>query len=332
MFSDLVSAFLDQLELNRGRAARTVRAYRDALCRLQIYMGERDPLSATHNDLLAFSGPWLHKQGVMARSRRPYIAAVRGFFAFAHGQKAIPTNPALSLPYPVVGKPLPTVLSLANAEKLMWSGDFTSFESVRDGAILALLIGTGIRISGLVKLNQEHIESSLGNDNQPRMVLRVTEKGDKTRLLPLPREAEMMLRVYLEHPTVAAVDRSLPSGERVLFISTRNRRCPAHEYTGERRRLSQWGIWRMIQQRGLACDIPRDQLHPHAMRHLFGTELAESDAPLLVSQDLLGHSDASSTKLYSHLAVRKKIDVIDNANPLSKIRSPVSELLRQLKT
>ncbi|MBU1978163.1 MAG: tyrosine-type recombinase/integrase [Gammaproteobacteria bacterium] len=327
--NNLIESFLSYKQHNDGRSVRTVKAYGDALARLVEFFGERDPLLATPGDLDVFAGIWLHKRGVEAISRRPYVSAVREFYKWLEAAGHTKSNQASGLAYPKHGRKIPRVITLANAERLMWAPDFSTFEGVRDGAMLAVLMGCGLRVTGLVTLN----EGDLGRrelDGEIRLVLKTCEKGDRERLVPVPREAELLLQLYLEHPDLKGIDRTLPNGDRVLFVSTMNRMCLPHEYIGERRRLSSWAVRDTIQRHGKRAGIPQEQLHPHALRHLYGTELAESDIDLLTRQDLLGHEDPKSTAIYTHLAMRKKMQVVDRANPLGKMRTPVSELLKHL--
>ena len=131
----------------------------------------------------------------------------------------------------------------------------------------------------------------------------------------------------MEHPQLAGIDRMLDSGDKVLFVSTRNRTVPRHDYRGEARRLRHKGILRMIQTHARRIGIPLDVAHPHALRHMYGTELAEHDVPTVTAANMLGHTDPKNTAIYQHLAMRKLTRVADKANPLSSMRTPVSELL-----
>lgn len=324
-----VEAFLTFKEHNQGKAKRTVQIYSDALSRLAVFMSGRPILAATDDELTAFCGPWLHKQGVQAVARRPFIAAVREFFKWAVHTRRIRSNPARGLSYPKIGRRLPTMISLANAEKLMYAPDFLTFEGVRDAAILGVLIGCGLRISGLTRLNQGDL-AQVEDSGELRMVIKAREKGEKERLVPVPREVEMMLRIYLEHEQMKPFDRILDGGDQVLFVSTMNRMIPLHEYRGERRRIAPRSVRDMLVRYGKAAGVPRHQLHPHAMRHLFGTELAESSVDLLVRQELLGHEDAKHTKIYDHMAMRRKIKEVDRAGPIAKMKTPVSDFIQRL--
>lgn len=329
----VIDAWLSYMEVNRGRTARTVEAYRSALMRLTEFMNGKPLVEADAMELEMFCGLWLHKKGVIARSRKPYISAIKGFYAWLKATKQIKGNAANELVHPMTGTPLPRAISLANAEKLMWAPDMSTFIGIRDASILSLLIGCGLRVSGLTALNDSNLQT-VEIDGQMRMTIRATEKGGKERMLPIPREAEALLRVYLGHEDMASIDRTFVGKggrqDRVLFVSVRSTRLPAHEHIGENRRLTRRAIYDMLRRHGRNVGIPDDQLHPHAMRHLFGTELQEEDTPTLSIQELMGHADPKSTSIYAQLAMRKKMATIDRAAPLSKMKTPVSELLKRL--
>jgi integrase/recombinase XerD len=330
---DLIPQFLDFKRHNSGRSNRTIQVYQLALDRLNSFLEESGHAwnSATHDELLLFTGIWLYRKGLKdPLSRRPMVSAVREFYRWAATRGLVANNPAAAIPYPRTGRKLPRVLTLANAERLMWGPDFGTFEGVRDGAMLGLLIGCGLRVSGLVGLNQGQILQEVV-DGRPRLVLNVIEKGNKQRRLPVPEQADLLLRLYLEHPDLKEIDRLLPSGDRVLFVSVRNRSVPEHEYRGENRRLGRGAVLAMIKKHGQVQGIPEDQLHPHALRHLYGTELREDEVDLITRQRLMGHADPKTTEIYDHLALRKVTRDVDRANPLAKMRTPASDLLRQIK-
>ena len=283
-----------------------------------------------------FTGLHLHKAGVVARSRVPYISAVRGFYAYAADKHLVKRNPAKDLVHPAVGQPLPRTITLANAERLMWAPDMGTFIGIRDAAILALLIGCGPRVSGVVSLNEGSL-MPIQVGNAQRLAVVFKEKGKKSRMVPMPKEAEMLLRVYLGHEELKAIDRDIMVKEgqgthpdRVLFVSVRSTVLSPEEHRGERRRLTRKAVHDMVQRYGRRLGIPEEQLHPHAFRHLFGTELTEDDVSLATTQDLMGHADPKSTSIYIQLAQRRRAGVIDANAPLAKIRTPVSDLLKRL--
>ncbi len=329
-FKESVQAFLQWKRINKNRSARTIEVYGLGLRRLEEFFGDRDPMAATHDELVLWSGKWLHDKGLKdPLSRKTHVAACREFYRWAASRGHIKKNPAATLAQARVGRRLPAVMTLEAAERLMWAPDYSTFMGVRDAAMLGLLIGCGLRVSGMVGLNESNLITEV-IDGQPRLVLQVKEKGEKDRRIPVPVQADLLLRLYLEHPDLAEVDRGLADGDRVLFVSTRNRNVPAHEYRGASRRISRKAVVAVIKRLGAVAGIDGKVLHPHAMRHLYGTELAEDDVPTNTASKLLGHSDPKSTQLYEHLAMRKMTRVTDKANPLAKVRTPVSDLLARL--
>lgn len=330
----VIDEWLQWLEHSRGRSQRTIEAYGMAMKKLQEFMGTRPVLEADQVELETFCGLWLHKKGIVARSRIPYVSAVKGFYQYATARGHVRTNAAAQITHPKTGRPLPKTISLANSERLMWAPDMSSFIGIRDAAMLALMMGCGLRVSGLVNINESDF-TNVHIENQMRMALRVTEKGGKTRLLPVPKEAEMLVRVYLEHEDMNDIDRELPglagkTPDRVVFVSVRTTKLSPDEHRGDKRRLTRKAVHDMIQRYGRRLGIPASELHPHAMRHLYGTELTEGDTPTVAVQDLMGHADIKSTSIYTHLAARKKFATVDKHSPMAKMKTPVSELLKRL--
>jgi integrase/recombinase XerD len=340
-FAELVENWLTWLGHNRGRAPATVAKYRSYLQRLADWVATppadpkrqpscSDPLALTAEDLETFTGLHAHALGLTPRARRPLVSAVRGFYGWAKRSGRLPSNPSADLPTPKAGRPLPVPASLGSLEKLLTVPDVDTLAGLRDAAVLALLAGCALRLSGLCSLDEGALLWQTDDTGRRSLTLRVTEKGGRERLLPVPHEAAMLLRAYLAHPDLAAIDRTLATGDRVLFVSLRAPTIPPHEYHGERRRMSPRGVQRMIEQHAETAGIPRDQATPHALRHLYGAELAEDDQDVLMRQVLLGHADPKTTAIYSHLAARKLRKVVDKSNPLAKIRGPLLDSLRAL--
>lgn len=329
--ADPITAWLTWLRHNKGRSETTCDKYRGYLVRLQEFLaaGDQQLLTAGREQLEEFTGIHAHKQGLSPRSRRALVAAVRGFYHWARRAHLVDENPADAIPYPKSGQPLPVAMDLASAEKLLMAPDIHTFTGIRDAAILAILIGCTTRVSGLVRLNESDLTfARVGK--RDRMFVRLVEKGGKERHVPAPQEARLLVQAYLGHPDLEQIDRTLKNGDRVLFVSTRNRQISPHEYHGEDRRISVRSVQDLIWKYGEQAGIPENQRHAHAARHLYGAELAESDVDLLERQALLGHADPKTTAIYTQLAMRKLVTVVDKANPLGKIRTPVTDLVREL--
>jgi site-specific recombinase XerD len=282
------------------------------------------------DDLVLFSGPWLHREFKLGiASRATHVSAVREFYQHQKRLGRASSNLADSLEYPKAGFRIPRVMKLAHAEKLLWAPDMSRFMGVRDATMLALLMGCGLRVSGLCSLNVSNVVSD-HVEGRPRLFLHVTEKGDRDRVMPIPRDAEFLLRLYLEHPELKEIERGLSDGDQVLFVTTNPGPLPKHDWVGERRRMTRKAVLSMIKMYAKRVGIPLGEAHPHAIRHLFGTELAEEDVDAKLRQDAMGHADPKSTAIYTHTARRKMTREIDRANPLAKFKTPATALLQRL--
>lgn len=335
--SDIKDALIDQWidfkQHNQGRSETTAYKYRLALTRLKLWLMEQDLdlLTATPELLERYCGLVLYQRGQKPQTRIPVVAAVRGFYAWAARFDLVPADPAKNLPIPKVGMSLPRPAQLQHAEKILMQPDLKTFKGLRDAAMLSVLIGCGCRVSGLVALNESDLLWVGTPNGTERLVIRFTEKGKAERMVPAPLETGLLIRAYLGHNELDRIERVTESGERVLFVNLHNSEVRKYDHFGEKRRIGQESIDRIIKAYGLAAGLPRQICHAHAFRHLFGTELAEGNVDLLQRQALLGHQDPKTTEVYTQLAMRKLTSTVDKANPLGKIQTPVSELARMMR-
>lgn len=334
-----VDRWLRYMETNRGRSPATCDLYRARLKKFagwildppadaQLRASTQDLAAVTADDLELYTGLVLHRARLAPRSRRIAVSALRGFYRWRAARSGAGQDPARDLPYPSAGRRIPRTASLRNAERLLMQPDIGTLAGLRDALIIALLAGVGMRVSGLVALNESDVywdpEDSSG------MFLRLEEKGHHQRYAPVPNEAAMLMRAYLGHQDLVGIDRDLKDGDKVLLVSLRNRMVPEDEYRGEARRMTENGIRERMLVHAAAAGIPRDQANPHAFRHLVGTELAESKADLIDRQVILGHASPSSTSIYTHLARRHLRKLIDDAGPLGKMRGSLLDDLRAI--
>jgi len=329
---ETIDQWCEWLLTNKNRSAKTVDKYRLSVTRLFNMLEERSSLSFDM-DLAPlveeFTGPVLFSMGLGAGSRAVHVAAIRGFFSWCERVGYLKKNPAKHLDYPDLGRRLPRVASMETAEKMLQQPDLSKFLGVRDAAIMSLLIGTGMRVSGLVGLNQEHLVWS-NDEGKEELLVIIKEKGNRERLIPVVAEARLMLKAYLFHPELQPYDRLLKNGQRSLFITTRNYQVPEHERRGENLRLSREGVNDILMRHGHKAGLPKEQCHPHAFRHLFGTQLAEHDADIYQISDALGHATLETAKVYIHLAMQKKRALMNKASPLRNMTIPASGLVREL--
>ncbi len=327
---ELLENWLSFKQANEGRSLATVNKYRVWIGRLITWLGSTDLLAASADQLKEFTGMHLYRQKMTPSSRRVAVAAVKGFYSWCAAEKQLPADPAAALPYPAIGRGLPKAMGLHNAERLLMAPDLSTFTGLRDAAMLSLLMGTGLRLSGLCSLNRSNLVTYV-HKNVTRMALRVTEKGGHVRIVPVPTEAMILLQAYLGHPELQEIDTAIDGGDHVLLVSLKNRCVPECDYRGEARRLRPGGVQKMLRRHAEAAGIPLDEAHPHALRHLLGAELAENSVTPLEIKTILGHADVNTSAIYVNLALRKLTELIDTANPLSKVRSPVADLVRELR-
>jgi len=322
----LIDRFLVHKQISEGRSSRTADKYRRYLIMLDTFLDDTPIDRASREQLVDFTGMYAHKEMALTPSaRRPLVAAVRTFYSWLQMTDVIDRDPASKIPYPKSGRPLPVAMQLSSAEKILMQPDLDTFIGVRDLAILSVLTGCGPRVSGVCRLNDSDL-IFYNDDGLDQLSIRFTEKGNRERIIPAPMETLLMMRAYLGHHELASVNRNLEGGDKVLFISMRNRTVPSHEYYGENRRLKARAVDSMIKKYGEQVGIPKDQLSAHSFRHLFGAELAEDEVNTLIMQSLLGHADPKTSEIYSHLAMRKLRQVVSRSNPLGKIKTPVSGL------
>jgi len=331
VMSELIDQYLVHKESSEGSSIETVNKYRRYLLMLSKWLDDVRIDDASRDQLLEFTGSYAHRQlNLTPSARKPLIAAIRGFYAWLAEAGRIDASPADGIKYPRAGRRLPETMQLSNAERLLMQPDLGTFIGIRDLAILSIMVGCGPRVSGVASLNESNLIWSEDDDGLQLFIL-FREKGGRERLVPAHPDTMWILRAYLGHVDIDAIDRALPDGDRVLFVSVGNRCVPGHEYYGEARRISPRSIDDMIKRYGEQAGIPKRELHAHALRHLFGTELAESDVDLLTRQALLGHADPKTTEIYTHLAMRKLAKASRHASPLSKIHTPIRSLTNLMR-
>ncbi len=326
----LIDNWLVFKRANQNCAESTANKYRAYILRLIDFLGDKSLFEASSEDLLTFTGIYLHEQGSAPSSRRAVVAAVKGFYVWLKERGHISFDPSSRVIYPKRNYKVPIAMGLKESERLLMAPDISTFKGLRDAAILSLFIGTGARLSGIRNLNEDDL-LRFEYEGINRLAVKFKEKGDKERIIPLPAEAALLLQAYLGHEELKRIDRSLPGGNQVLFVNLKNNFTPSFEYRGESRRLSNRGIQAMVEK---YCDqegIPKAMAHPHALRHLVGAELAEESATEFEMMAILGHSKAETTAIYAKLALKKLTRVIDKSNPLGKINTQVTPLVKQFK-
>ncbi len=288
-----VREFLNYLLLEKNYSLNTVESYRRDLLDFLKYFKKQ---KKTENNVLSvFSSyvAYLSKKGLKPRTIARRVAAFRSFFNFLEREgKAFSIKKKIF--YPKLSPSLPSVLSVEEVARLIESVDTSSAHYYRNRAILELLYGSGIRISELVNLN-------LGQIDFENELLRVFGKGKKERVVPLGKMAVRALRDYLEKER----QKFDKKASKALFLNARGSR------------LTRQGAWKVIKEIGWKAGL---RLSPHTLRHSFATHLIEGGADLKSVQEMLGHSDISTTEIYTHIARPYLKKVFDEAHPRKRLK------------
>jgi integrase/recombinase XerC len=318
--SGLVEGFLAMLANERGASEHTVRAYAREVRNFAAYLGETLGKDARvgqveHLHIRAYLGA-LYERGLTKASAARALAAVRSWFKWLAKEGKVKQNPALLVSTPKLPKHLPRVPSMEEVNRVLNSLDDGSGEGAaakgkqdaaawpeRDRVIFELLYGCGIRNSELVGLD-------MGSVKWRDDAVLVRGKGRKERLVPLGDEAAVALRAYLplrEAKLLAAGKGALVAqGPLVMNLRMRGD-C----------RLTTRSVGRIVKaialSRGLAADV-----HPHTLRHAFGTHMLEEGADLRAIQEMLGHERLSTTQRYTQLTVGQVQKVYDETHPRAK--------------
>ncbi|OQX38196.1 MAG: site-specific tyrosine recombinase XerD [Oceanospirillales bacterium LUC14_002_19_P2] len=280
MANTLIDQFLQSLWLEKGLSDNSLSAYRRDLDQLSVWLEQRGKtlMEATHPLLQQFLD-WRSEEAYSARSTARVLSAIRGFYRYLLRRELISEDPVSLIESPKLGRQLPQSLSEADVEALLQAPSVGRPLELRDRTMLELLYASGLRVSELVSLKT-------GNINLRQGVVRVLGKGGKERLVPLGENALNWLERYLAH------GRSVLLGEGradTLFPGRQGR--PMTRQT----------FWHRIKKYAVRAGIDKP-LSPHTLRHAFATHLLNHGADLRVVQLLLGHSDLSTTQIYTHVA------------------------------
>lgn len=284
-------------------------------------------LQASQSDVETYVGIHAHWRKLKPQSRLGELAAIKSFFAYLN-KKGGAASPAADVRYPRFGRPLPKAMALGDAEKVMMLPGIKSLSALRDTCMMAVLFGAGLRLSGLMAMTDRSLVW-WHDAGRERLTLKVIEKGKKERLVPVGQETALLIRAYMGHAEFRAIDRQLPNGDAVLWVTTQRFMAP-HLYIGKERQMHARTFQNRFERYCTDAGVEPGFRKPHSARHLYGTELAENDVDVITRQALMGHADPKTTEIYTHLAQRKLVDVVDKANPVSKMRGQLLTDLRAL--
>jgi len=280
-FDKEITQYIHYIELEKGLSKNTKESYLSDILRYSEYLTSNnisnfsDANSKTVSDFLGI----LYDMGLSATSRARYLSSIRGLYNYLVSNGAARKDPTERIELPKTRRSLPEVLSYQQIEKILDQPDTNAGAGIRDRAMLETLYACGLRVSELTNLKQRDILYDAE-------IIRVFGKGSKERIVPIGSSAIHWIKEYILHSRHIFL-KSL-QGNDILFLNQRGRQ------------LSRMGIWKIIENYAKAAQI-EVRVHPHIFRHSFATHLLEGGADLRAVQEMLGHSDISTTQIYTHI-------------------------------
>ncbi|MEZ5571721.1 MAG: site-specific tyrosine recombinase XerD [Halioglobus sp.] len=289
-----IERYIDAMWMEKGLSNNTLSSYRRDLMQFDRWLQKSfaTPITlATRESLQAYLGSRL-QQGMSPRSSARFLSCVRGFYHYLLREGKLESDPTLDIDSPRLGRPLPKVLSEVEVDRLLQAPDLAQAIEMRDRTMLELLYACGLRVTELTSLQMVQISLNQG-------VVRVFGKGSKERLVPVGEEALRWLQRYMAGSRSELLN-GIPSD--VLFPSRRGTQ------------MTRQTFWYRIKIYAQRAGITK-HLSPHTLRHAFATHLLNHGADLRVVQMLLGHSDLSTTQIYTHVAQQRMQELHERHHP-----------------
>lgn len=286
--------YTNYLSVEKGLSINTLDSYKRDLSKFINYLQQQkiDSPELVNRDFINTFLVIQKKNGYAASSISRCTASIRSFFSFLLQEGIITDNPALQLDSPKIEKKLPRVLNTKEVDQLLSQPKKSNQNGLRDKAMLELLYASGIRVSELVSLDINDFDPSVG-------FLRCRGKGMKERIVPVGSIAINHVNEYLNNSRAKLLR---VNNEPALFINHHGKR------------MTRQGFWKILKKYARQSGI-NGEITPHTLRHSFATHLLENGADLRSVQEMLGHSDISTTQIYTQITRRKIREIYDQAHP-----------------
>jgi integrase/recombinase XerD len=294
--SAAISAFLTHVRVEKGLSPNTVSAYGRDMGKFDVFAKKRklDLNAVSRDDVVDFLAE-LYRQKLESRTVARHLVTVRNFFRFAQINELIKDDPSLHLESPKIRRSLPGYLRIEEVEKLLAQPDEKTPMGLRDRTMLEVLYSSGLRVSELTSLRVMDLDRAVG-------CVRCIGKGDKERIVPVGKKALALVDRYLRDARPKLLGKGPFSNSPTLFLNRRGSR------------LSRVGVWKILSAYGRQAGL-RVALTPHMLRHSFATHLLERGADLRSVQLMLGHSDISTTQIYTHVVEERLKQVYKAHHP-----------------
>ena len=293
----LIQEFSDYLRIEKRNSPHTVSAYRRDLSRFSAQFAGQKVESVTTVNIRDFLIS-LREQGLSPASVARSLSSIKSFFKYLCQDKQFQDNPAEILETPKRWRKLPDVLSSEDVDNLLKFPDLESVLGLRDKAMLEILYASGLRVSELINLQVSQLDMQVG-------YLRTLGKGSKERIVPIGAMAKKAVENYILNSRPALVSSRKDGGKsEQLFVTRRGRG------------MTRQGFWKLLKGYVTQANI-RASVSPHTLRHAFATHLLERGADLRSVQQMLGHSDISTTQIYTHILGKRMLEIHQQFHPRS---------------
>lgn len=278
---DFLKEYLTLVKVEKNLSENSISSYETDLKKLIVFL-KKEKISDLNNVKYTNLTKFFEEQrqeGINSSTVSRYSSSIKGFFLFLSQHGYIEKNPALNLQSTKKARELPSVLSFEEIDRILKMPVIKNKLGLRDKAILELLYSSGLRVSELLNLKI----SDLFFDDE---VIRVIGKGSKQRIVPIGSSAIKWINEYLIN--VRPLLQKRMNSENIIFLNSRGTK------------LSRMAIWKIVKKYCEKAEIEKE-VHPHTLRHSFATHLLEGGADLRAVQEMLGHSDISTTQIYTHI-------------------------------
>lgn len=288
-----VRSFLNYLRVEKGLSDNTIHAYRRDMAKFVAFAGKRNlgTTDVRREDVVDFLAS-LYRRNLDSRSVARHLVTIRHFFRFSLTEGFIQDDPAADIESPKFRQSLPEFLSVEEVDRLLRQPDANDVVGMRDKAMIELMYSTGLRVSELCGLRVSDLQMDPG-------CLRCIGKGNKERLVPVGKQALGAVKQYLQQSRPQLLQ---DTGSPYLFVNQK------------RGKLDRIAFWKILGEYGRKAGL-RKSLTPHMLRHSFATHLLDRGADLRSVQMMLGHSDISTTQIYTHVVEERLKQVYKAHHP-----------------
>ena len=287
-----VSEYTDFLKIEKRQSQNTVESYRRDVSRFAKYLSNNQLGGSKTSDVRSFLVFLRNEEGLAPSSVARCLSSLKSFYNFLYVESLISENPIETISSPRPWRKLPNVMSVEEVDALITAPDINTLAGIRDLAMLELIYATGLRVSELVSLKMSAVDLEVG-------YLRSLGKGSKERVVPIGDVAKTAIESYVNNAR-PLFQKKRRSGD--LFLTRRGNA------------MTRQGFWKILKKYSIKAKI-EGAVSPHALRHAFATHLLERGADLRSVQMMLGHSDISTTQIYTHVLRQRMREVHERFHP-----------------